>query len=48
MRFSVIGNNRKHSKSPNSAIGIGVGSYERSCMTVDSDHSEYMAYFCVK
>ena len=48
VRFGILGNNENDCTSPDSAIGIGIGHYQRVYMTNLGDPSQYMAYLFVE
>ena len=48
VRFGIIGNGKGNCWSPDSAIGIGIGSYERKFMKKHDNDSDFMAYLFVK
>ena len=48
VRFGILGNNENDCSTPDSAIGIGIGSYEKTYMNNQGDPNEYMAYLFVK
>jgi len=48
VRFGILGNNENDCSSPDSAIGIGIGSYVKTYMNNQGDHSSYIAYLFVK
>ena len=48
VRFGIMMNNEIVCWTPDSAIGIGIGSYQRTYMRDHSDPSEYMAYLFVQ
>ena len=48
VRFGIIGNDKDNCWSPDSAIGIGIGSYKRKFMKKHDNDSDFMAYLFVK
>ena len=48
VRFGIMMNNEFICWTPDSAIGIGIGSYQRLYMRDRGDPSQYMAYLFVK